>query len=403
MTIAVTRPASGPIRQAAPIEVRPDGVVPLRRPGPDPFRVLLFGGGALVGWGLLDHERGLPGRIADRLARRGGQGVDLDVIVEADPTRPEALAGLRGLRVSRYDAIVVLLGERAGLEHVGRSAWAQEFEALARTLNAESAKSAPLLVFDSAKPMVAVSSTGLKRMRATAGAARLADVSRSLCDGGRIAFEELEAPGNLLGWGRQFATANYREWGEQIADRLLPSLQLAVRRTGPDTPASVRERAQEERVRQRAVDSMRLSAAVRDGLLDGIARQARVVYRAGTAFVSIVDGDRVWQRASTESTLGELPRARAFCNWTVQRDSATVVSDARVDRRFADALPSLGGRPAVFYAGEPIHAMDGHRIGALCIADSAPRSLAPAQLSELHVLAGRVEQELWAQTLLRRH
>lgn len=400
---AVTMPAlpdqRTPPAGAVPLEVRPDGVVPIRRIGRAPFRVLLFGGGALTGWGLLDHERGLAGHIADRLSQKSGHGVDLDVIIEVDPTRPASLAGLRGLRVARYDAIVVILGERAAVEHMARGAWAQEFEAFVRVLHAEAAKSAPLVVFDSAKPMISVSSSGMKMRRSMAGATKLAEVARNICDGGRVTFGELHAPSSVLGWGRQFAAANYRAWTDEIVSELLPRLEGAARVTGPETAAAVRDREQDERYRQRAVESMRLSQNDRDGLLDGIARQAKALYRASGAAVNLVDADRVWQRASSQSTLGEIPRTMSFCDITVRSDRVTIINDTTLDPRFGGVAPSMNGAPIGFYAGEPIHSVDGYRLGSICIVDAVPRQMRPEQFADLHALAGRIEKELWAQSL----
>lgn len=381
------------------LEVRPDGVVPIRRPGRSPYRVLAFGGGALVGWGLLDHERGLPGHIADRIAQKSGRGVDLDVIIEVDPTRPASLNGLRGLRIARYDAIVVLLGERAALEHMSRGPWGAEFEGLVQALHAEASKSAPLLVFDSSRPMISVSSSGLKMRRAMSSAGKLADVARGICENGRIGFGELAAPASVLGWGRQFAMSNLRGWAEEIVSALLPALDAAVKLTGPDTAVAVREREQDEAYRQRAVDSMRLSAHERDGLLDGIARQAKAAYRGSAAYVTLVDGDRVWQRASSQSVLGELPRSMSYCDLTVRSDVVTLVNDTTLDPRFGGVAPEVGGMPMAFYVGEPIHSVDGYRVGSLCVTDVKARQMRPEQFAELHALAGRVEKELWVQSL----
>src|SRR5438128_478067 len=61
----------------AVLEVRPDPVATIRRSGPNPFRILCFGGGALRGVGLRDHDLGLPGRIADRIAEATERGVQI--------------------------------------------------------------------------------------------------------------------------------------------------------------------------------------------------------------------------------------------------------------------------------------------------------------------------------------
>jgi GAF domain-containing protein len=53
------------------------------------------------------------------------------------------------------------------------------------------------------------------------------------------------------------------------------------------------------------------------------------------------------------------------------------------------------GDPHVrFYAGIPLHAADGARVGAFCIVDSKPRSLSPVQLRMLKDIARLIEGEL---------
>lgn len=234
-------PAAGAGPMAPPSgEVRPGDAVPIRRAGRSPSRVLLFGGGALAGWGLLDHERGLPGLLADGLAQATARGIDLDVVVDLDPTLPAGREALQRLRVARYDAIVVLLGERQSLEHLRRGMWADEVESLLEVLDTERAPAASLLVVDCGRSMVTVSRTGFQRLRAVADAGRHAEVARGRCGSAGAGFTELKPPANPLGWGRQFSTATYREWSAQIVKTLLPALQDSTQRTGPGSAAAVR-------------------------------------------------------------------------------------------------------------------------------------------------------------------
>ena len=58
-------------------------------------------------------------------------------------------------------------------------------------------------------------------------------------------------------------------------------------------------------------------------------------------------------------------------------------------------LPVVIGDPHVrFYAGIPLHAADGARVGAFCIVDSKPRSMSAAQLRMLKDIARLIEEEL---------
>lgn len=109
-----------------PPRPHPQPVAAIRRPGLVPRRLLLFGSGVLTGEGLTSHDAGLPGAIADAVARRSRRGADITVIVEPEPLSKRALEGLRGLRLHRFDAVIVLLpaalpspsgARRRGREH----------------------------------------------------------------------------------------------------------------------------------------------------------------------------------------------------------------------------------------------------------------------------------------------
>ena len=400
MTAVVTdaREAAAPGQPLDGAEVRPDGVVPLRRLGRAPFRVLAFGGGALVGWGLMDHERAFAGQVADRLAQRSGRGVDLDVIVDLDPLRPESVQAVSGLRIGRYDAIVVVLGERPALAKVGRAAYRSGFEALVRALHGEAARCAPVLVVDSARALLAVSSAGWQQRRAMAAAARFQDLAQDVAEQGRIVVQELAPPSTALGWGRQFAVASLRSWADAVVGELLPRLEASELVEGADTPTAMRSRPQDERYRQRAVDSMRLRRGEQDAVLERIVRRARSAYGAASAMVTVVDRDVVWVKAST-APVQDMRRDASFCDLTVRDDRVTIVNDTVREARIDAPPATVDGAPVVFYAGEPIHSVDGYRIGALCLVDSAARYMRPQQFAQLHELAGEVERELWAQSL----
>jgi serine phosphatase RsbU (regulator of sigma subunit) len=71
-----------------------------------------------------------------------------------------------------------------------------------------------------------------------------------------------------------------------------------------------------------------------------------------------------------------------------------VVEDATSDERFA-ANPYVTGDPNVrFYAGQPLEAPGGERLGTLCILDDRPRALSDPDRRLLQELATWVEREL---------
>jgi diguanylate cyclase (GGDEF)-like protein len=75
-------------------------------------------------------------------------------------------------------------------------------------------------------------------------------------------------------------------------------------------------------------------------------------------------------------------------------DAPLVVPNALEDVRFADSPLVLADPNVRFYAGWPLKAPDGQRIGALCLLDLSPRQFADADLAALQDLAAMVEQEL---------
>lgn len=108
----------------------------------------------------------------------------------------------------------------------------------------------------------------------------------------------------------------------------------------------------------------------------------------------MVDRERQWYKAHYGFDFSETSRDVGFCSHAILDSEPLVVSDALHDDRFADN-PVVVGEPHVrFYAGVPLHAADGERVGALCIVDHKPRNLSAAQLRMLQDIARLVEEEL---------
>jgi diguanylate cyclase (GGDEF)-like protein len=114
---------------------------------------------------------------------------------------------------------------------------------------------------------------------------------------------------------------------------------------------------------------------------------------------TLVDAERQWFKSAQGIKGSESPRDISFCGHTILEDNLLHVSDAREDHRFADN-PLVTGAPFIsFYAGYPVRAPDGHKIGTLCAVDTQPRELTPEQIRTLRDLAAMVETELRANIL----
>ena len=119
------------------------------------------------------------------------------------------------------------------------------------------------------------------------------------------------------------------------------------------------------------------------------------------ALLTLVDGQRQWFKARVGLDATETPRDISFCGHAIMKNDLFIVEDASRDPRFSDN-PLVTGEPHIrFYAGAPLSAPGGHRIGTLCVIDTVPRTLGPVELSILEALrrlanetvAGREDEE----------
>lgn len=150
-----------------------------------------------------------------------------------------------------------------------------------------------------------------------------------------------------------------------------------------------------------ALYSLRILGSDAEPSYDNIAALARQIYKVPFAGISFVDQDKVWIKTSDTSGLTEAPRALSFCGHGILSDQAMIVNDTLTDQRFLDNPVVIGtqfaGAGIRAYCGVPVHAPSGHRVGMLCLVDTAPRNFAAADLEPLTMMAALVEE------LLRHH
>ncbi|WP_165188897.1 GAF domain-containing protein [Caulobacter soli] len=148
-------------------------------------------------------------------------------------------------------------------------------------------------------------------------------------------------------------------------------------------------------------DAQRVAALYRVGILDTppavefdqIAWSAKIMLEAMAGFVAFVDRDRQWFKARAGFETGDVERGITFCNQCIADGAPLWIEDTHLDPRFV-ANPFVTGAPFVrFYAGAPIRDPDGWLLGTVCAIDTAPRALAPRQLSALVALADMVSAQ----------
>jgi diguanylate cyclase (GGDEF)-like protein len=126
---------------------------------------------------------------------------------------------------------------------------------------------------------------------------------------------------------------------------------------------------------------------------DRLTRLARRLFRVPTALVSLVDADRQWFKSCDGLPVSETPRSVSFCGHAILSDEILMIPDALLDHRFHDN-PLVTGDPHVrFYAGCPLRAPNGRKLGTLCLIDREPRSLDADEQELLRDLARMAEQE----------
>ncbi|MBX9718374.1 MAG: SpoIIE family protein phosphatase [Microbacteriaceae bacterium] len=147
----------------------------------------------------------------------------------------------------------------------------------------------------------------------------------------------------------------------------------------------------DEMARQRALDDMGILDTPPEERFDRVTRLARQLFGVETAAVNLIDGDRQWAKAVSGIGPVEMPRDASMCTVTIQHDEPLVVPDLSADPAHAHKMvPGLLN----FYAGFPLYAPGGERIGAFCVYDSQPRHFSARETEMLRDLAGWVQQEL---------
>jgi PAS domain S-box-containing protein len=132
-----------------------------------------------------------------------------------------------------------------------------------------------------------------------------------------------------------------------------------------------------------------------DEAFDRVAQLAASLFQAPIALVSFLDADRAWFKAHIGVDIAEIPRDLTLCTRTVLSDDITLVPNALEDPSFADNPLVVGELGVRFYAGAPLITRDGHRIGALCVVDTKPRTeFGPEDHIRLATLARLVMNEL---------
>lgn len=366
---------------------RPSGDPHVHAMGPDPDRILMIGGAPVRGVGVASHELGIGGYLARRLSALTGRGADVELLGVPGLTTNGAARLLAEVELARFDAIVVMLGGREALALRPAGAWARDIRMFLGSVAASAPPTLSVFVVGIAPlPSVMPLSRFFGPMVGR-HVVRLNAVTAAVCEETGSYFIPFE-PGHGPEHARPGQTGTYVAWAEPIALEMYRSLDAAV--SVPHTRSVADEEA-----RQAALDAMGILDTQPSPAVDALTRVARDLFGVVGASVNLTDRDRQNMHSTFGFEKGDVPRSESFCAVTVDLGGALVVEDALRDTRFntLDAVTQGGIR---FYAGYPVEAPNGQRVGTLCLFDTEPREFTSADRSLLRELALRVQAELWA-------
>lgn len=147
----------------------------------------------------------------------------------------------------------------------------------------------------------------------------------------------------------------------------------------------------DEMARQRALEELGILDTSPEERFDRVTRLAKSLFGVQSAAINFIDGDRQWSKSLVGPGPAEIPREESVCATTILGDDTLVVPDLTADPEFADrAEDGL----LHFYAGHPLYASTGERIGAFCIYDPHPRAFSEREQAMLRDLASWAQQEL---------
>ncbi|MDB5086789.1 MAG: hypothetical protein JWR09_783 [Mucilaginibacter sp.] len=128
---------------------------------------------------------------------------------------------------------------------------------------------------------------------------------------------------------------------------------------------------------------------------DQLTSLASAICGVPIALITFIDEKRQWFKSHWGTDITENLRELSFCTHAIaSNDEIMIVSDARMDDRFADNPMVTGPTQVRFYAGVPLVNEDGYALGTLCVIDLQIQTLNPLQIEALKVLGKQVVDKL---------
>ncbi|WP_423921885.1 hypothetical protein ACPEEZ_01645 [Frigoribacterium sp. 2-23] len=363
--------------------------------GLDPDRVLVFGNGTAVGYGVRSHDLAVPGQLARELATLTDRGADVHLLARPDITLANAIEVIGGEYLLPYDVVVAVIGASDAYQLISIESWRRQMDALITHIVRATSESTPIVVVGVA-PISSIPFFGTKGGGIVDRWTQRLNVETRRLVIGRDRVHYLAPPDiSSVEVGpedrhRYRSPQHYRVWAAAVARRLAPLLDEQAAGDGSRGGAArvIRKTRQSEERRIQAIKALELPAGIDTPRIDRIVQRTRDLFRSDVAAFTLVganESDVVsiigmeWDGSTVPSLFGM---------HAVGASEPLVVTDTTKDARFDS------GTLARFYAGYPVEAPGGARVGVLSVLDTEPRTMSDVELQLLRDLALEIQDEL---------
>jgi hypothetical protein len=363
----------------------PRGALQVHATGVDADRVLLAIDRPSIGPGAASQELGFAGHLVRQLSLLSGRGTDLDVLSNGDMTAADCLVALSAMDLSRFDAVVLMVGSSEALGLTRDERWASELGKLLDGIEAQAPAGMHTFVVAIA-PVEAI--IGIPRIftgLVGANIRRLNAVSAEVCrDRDNASLLRFDAPPAPLG-GRN-TSASFGTWAALIAPAIYIRLTSANHAKRVESPV-------DEVGRQRALDQLNVLDTYGNPKIDRLVESTKNLFGTTSAAVTFLDRNRRFVKSAIGTPRDESPRTESFCDLAIAESGIFVIEDTHREPLMLSSAREY--EDVRFYAGFPIEAPSGFRVGVLCIMDDHPRAFGPTESALLRNLALQIQAELW--------
>ena len=143
--------------------------------------------------------------------------------------------------------------------------------------------------------------------------------------------------------------------------------------------------------RLRCLQSYELMDSLPECIYDDITRLAAAICNTPVSLISLLDDKRLFFKSMHGISFNEVHLEDSFCQYIIHDNTELlIVEDATKDERFAKNMMVQNDPHISFYAGISLISPEGHRLGALCVIDTQPKTLTDIQINGLKTLAQQV-------------